>query len=126
MELLIITWVLFGIAAVLVANNKGMDGCSWFVIGFLLGPFGLLFALLSSGRQCPHCKKGIHADATKCPYCQSDLTRDSSTRKSSLANSGVDHSLTPGTMQRECRHCGQLTPVTKTECHHCGRSFIVT
>jgi len=36
----------FGIAAAIAAGAKGRSGCGWFILGFLLGPFGLLFILL--------------------------------------------------------------------------------
>jgi hypothetical protein len=39
-------------------------------LGVLFGPFGLLFAFLLSGKQCPHYKSRIHKDASRCPKCQ--------------------------------------------------------
>lgn len=67
-------WILFGIGAANIAKSKGESGGEWFVIGFLLGPFGLLFALFSGGKKCPYCRSSIHKAATKCPKCQSNLT----------------------------------------------------
>ena len=48
------------------------EGCMSFVIGVLFGPFGILFALLSSGNRvtCPNCREKIHREATVCPRCQ--------------------------------------------------------
>ena len=34
-------WLLSGIVSAMVATNKGRSGCSWFLLGFLLGPVGL-------------------------------------------------------------------------------------
>ena len=68
----LITWLLFGIGTALIASSKGGNGCLWFGLGMLLGPFGLLFAVLS-GRQCPYCKSPIHKEAIRCPKCQIDL-----------------------------------------------------
>ena len=85
----LITWLLFGIGTALIASSKGGNGCLWFGLGMLLGPFGLLFAVLS-GRlrrigtflkifhQCPYCKSPIHKEAIRCPKCQVDLARGGS------------------------------------------------
>jgi hypothetical protein len=73
MEIVII-WILCGIVAAMIGAKKGM-GSSAFVVGFLLGPFGILIALLSKGdrRSCLYCKEWIHKDATVCPHCQRKL-----------------------------------------------------
>lgn len=44
--LMLISWLLVGLASAIIANSKGRSGCGWFLLGFLLGPFGLLVALL--------------------------------------------------------------------------------
>lgn len=40
-------WLVCGIAALLIANSRGTVGISWFVLGLILGPFGVLLALVS-------------------------------------------------------------------------------
>ena len=79
MELAIIIGILFGIGSALIANSRGANAHLWFMIGFLVGPFGLLFALLLCGQQCPHCKSRIHQDATVCPKCQKPVERGATT-----------------------------------------------
>ena len=70
--ILLLFWLLCGVVAGMIGSNKGA-GCSGFALGILLGPIGILIALLMKGnkKQCPVCKEYIHKDAIKCPKCQS-------------------------------------------------------
>ena len=42
----VVVWVLFGIITMMAAEKKGRNGCGWFLLGVLLGPFGFIIALL--------------------------------------------------------------------------------
>jgi len=39
-------WFVFGLIGAWVATTKGRGGCRWFVICALLGPIGLLIAVV--------------------------------------------------------------------------------
>lgn len=67
-------WILCAVAAALIGASKGRGGLG-FLLGLLFGPFGILFAALSSGnrRECPSCKSKIHPEATVCPVCRSGV-----------------------------------------------------
>lgn len=88
MEILIIIWLFFGIASAVIMSNKGRSGCGGFALGFLLGPFGLIIALvlptdrtsqeatdIRSGqfKKCPDCAEVIKAEAKKCRHCGAEL-----------------------------------------------------
>lgn len=49
--MILVIWILFGIGAAIAASNKGRSGFGWFLLGILLGPFALLYALLVAPKQ---------------------------------------------------------------------------
>jgi hypothetical protein len=73
-EVVLLIWIICGIAAGIVGTQRGANGCLWFGLGFLSGPIGLAVSFTASpDRQCQFCFKPVHPQATKCPYCQSNL-----------------------------------------------------
>lgn len=90
--MLVILWILCGVAAAFVASAKGRSGFGWFLLGLLFGPIALLAAAVTSpdrasrerretlallqsgkGRPCPACAEVIRAEASRCRYCNSDV-----------------------------------------------------
>jgi hypothetical protein len=88
MVFLVFLWLLFGIAGAVIMSNKGRSGCGGFALGALLGPIGLIIALvlksdhraleieaLRSGemRKCPDCAELVKIEARKCRFCGAAL-----------------------------------------------------
>ena len=67
----------FGAATALVAHTKARNSLGWFVVGFLLGPFGLVVAVLPPTlkegytKRCPQCFEVIQERALLCKHCRS-------------------------------------------------------
>lgn len=79
-----IFWVLCGIVSGASASNKGRSGFSWFILGLLLGPIGVVLSLvvskqtevieekaITSGSQkkCKYCAELIKSEAKLCKHC---------------------------------------------------------
>ena len=87
MEILVF-WIMCGIATSMIFKTKGQNPVAGFFLGAILGPFGILFALIwsknegeieqraiTSGslRKCPDCAEMVKVEARKCRFCAAEL-----------------------------------------------------
>lgn len=88
MEYLIV-FILCGIAAGIIAANKGRSVAGWAFLGVLFGPIGVLLALVvaknqaaidqraiaaGESRKCPMCAEVVKREAVVCKHCGSPLS----------------------------------------------------
>lgn len=76
--IVVAVWLVCGIGAFLITAQKGRDDSgSAGIMGFLLGPIGLVMAAMSGtpkpemvGRVCVHCGKVVATDRERlCNHC---------------------------------------------------------
>lgn len=67
-------WLLSATIAGSIGGRKG-EGGKAFLVGLLLGPLGVLLAMVSSGdrRPCPHCAEPVRSIAKVCPHCRNAI-----------------------------------------------------
>jgi hypothetical protein len=83
--LLLVACLLCGFAGELAASARGLRRWAGFLLGFLLGPIGILVILAfpidwgalrsrdPTYRRCPECAEFVRLEARRCRYCGSNL-----------------------------------------------------
>lgn len=115
---LLVIWLIFGVAAAIIASNRGASGFLWLCLGIALGPIGLLLSL-TTGVKCPKCASRISKDAEVCPRCQHRLIKPGTPAwnpKQIVVTESCER----------CQRCGAVSDRTvfKEACPMCGEKFI--
>lgn len=109
---IVIFWIVCGVIAGMIGSNKG-SGCAGFALGLLLGPLGIIIALIMKGNQkkCPFCKGDIPEDATTCKHCGKDIDPSGDSSDNDDESDGKIF----------CMHCGKEQSTNAVYCNQCGK-----
>lgn len=87
MAVVIVLWILCGVLAAVIASSKGGSGGLGFLVGFLLGPFGIILAFFmgddqakaasevaaGTSKKCPRCAELVKPEALVCRFCGNEF-----------------------------------------------------
>ena len=79
----VVLWIICGVVASVIASSKGGNGLLGFIVGVLLGPFGIIIAFFmgdqakkeeatvqqGAAKKCPRCAELVKRDALVCKHC---------------------------------------------------------
>jgi hypothetical protein len=88
MEIIILSWIVFGIAAGIIAYSRGRNAFGFFMLSIVFSPvIGMTAAIVAppnntlleerltakrTVKRCDKCKELVRADASICRHCGSD------------------------------------------------------
>lgn len=81
-------WGICGAVAAMIASDKGGSGLAGFLVGFLLGPIGIVAAFFmgdekvkeqrqieaGDSKKCPRCSELVKFDARVCKHCGNEFS----------------------------------------------------
>jgi len=71
---LFVFWFVCGFGAALIRQRQGGSAAAGAALGFMLGPVGVLIAILTKPPAvCPFCRSPVDANTVTCPRCQSNV-----------------------------------------------------
>jgi hypothetical protein len=111
----LLLWLACALGAMAIANQRGGSNFGGFILGFLLGPIGVLLAFyVFDGKRCPQCQQTIPAAAKRCPKCQASFEEPLTTAAATIA-------LASG--MKKCPDCAEEIRAEARKCRFCGYRF---
>jgi hypothetical protein len=110
MEVAIGFWIICAVVSGVIANSRGLNGCGYTLLGFILGPFGVLMACVIPGRPAANVSMSARSRWIQ--------TGDPATMGEWLSERKPP-SLMP---MRKCPECLSDIPAAAKVCRYCQRA----
>lgn len=99
----VVIWVICGVFGYMIADSRGGSGLMGALLGFMLGPIGVLCTFFMSGEQakagqqiesgakkkCPRCAELVQPDALVCRHCGGEFEATTETTAKPAPLSGA-------------------------------------
>ena len=117
----LLVWsVVFAVVTTIVASAKGLSLSKWAVIGFILGPIGVIWSLVTPKDEATLAKRQIDAGELKvCPFCAEHVKIEATICK----HCGKDQPpIDPMLLEKwVCTHCKAICKGSQSSCWVCNK-----
>lgn len=121
MASLLVWSTVFAVVTTIIANTKGLSLGKWAAIGFILGPIGVIWVLVTAKDQSALEGESLRSGKFKrCPFCAEVIKKEASVCK----HCGGDQTKHPAPTQQKtfwvCSKCNETTESAQNTCWSCG------
>lgn len=120
-SLSLLVWsIIFAVIATIVASAKGLSLGKWAAIGFILGPIGVIWSLVTPKNEAAIAKRQVEAGEMKvCPFCAENIKVDAAICK----YCGEEQPpIDPNLLEKwVCTHCKAICKGSQSICWVCNK-----
>lgn len=118
----LLVWsIIFAVVTAIIANTKGLSPGKWTVIGFILGPIGVIWVLVTAKDQSTLEAESLRSGKfKKCPLCAEVIKKEASVCKHCGGVQTMNQTPSQEKTFWVCGKCNETTETAKNTCWSCG------